>query len=256
VAASRESSTGSSYTTPTAFFFRGFGFRFGHPFVGTRRFFSIPRVSILLSFSFFLSFFLSPPPSLSLSLSLSLARSSSKLLSRPSLSFFLSLSLYLSLSLCLSVSLSLSSLSFSLSLSLSLSVPASLIFRSFPLTNRCPSLARVATFGRTWQPSVSARPVRGSPRRRPRDRARCRSRPSYGLLAFASRPCRSKCARCEIVPCAQVKRPCETRAVTDKRRKRHRERRKTRNADGNAEERAATGLEERRWWTRVHGDAC
>lgn len=28
VAASRESSTGSSYTTPTASFFRGFGFRF------------------------------------------------------------------------------------------------------------------------------------------------------------------------------------------------------------------------------------
>lgn len=41
-----------SYTTPTASFFRGFGFRFGHPFAGTRRFFFIPRVSILLSFSF------------------------------------------------------------------------------------------------------------------------------------------------------------------------------------------------------------
>lgn len=54
VAASRESSTGSSYTTPTASFFRGFGFRFGHPFAGTRRFSPSPVCPIPLFLSFYL----------------------------------------------------------------------------------------------------------------------------------------------------------------------------------------------------------
>lgn len=96
VAASRESSTGSSYTTPTASFFRGFGFRFGHPFAGTRRFSPSPVCPIPLF-----------------------------------------LSLHLTLPFLFSVT------SFS-------PLPVSLVFRSFPFANRCLSLARVATFGRTW----------------------------------------------------------------------------------------------------------
>src|SRR5436190_504481 len=72
VAASRESSTGSSYTTPTASFFRGFGFRFGHPFAGTRGGSHHPRVSNP-PLSLFLSLFLSLSVSVSLSFSLYLS---------------------------------------------------------------------------------------------------------------------------------------------------------------------------------------
>lgn len=70
-------------------------------------------------------------------------------------------------------------------------LPVSLVFRSFPFANRCLSLARVATFGRTWwrTPCVRAACTGGYAYRVSSSSSSCSPVPRrYGLLAFVLNP--------------------------------------------------------------------
>lgn len=94
-------------------------------------------------------------------------------------------------------------------------LPVSLVFRSFPFANRCLSLARVATFGRTWWRTPCACGLYGR-LRVPRLLIFVVVLAGSSSLRITRVRVKPGGARCEVEPCIREVRLRRTKAITDK----------------------------------------